>query len=659
MISPQEAVCEAQRLISRVKAVTEKSPFDPGAAKGWKKACAGVPLLVSTMGKTPFEFIVPVKDSAGRTISTIGVDAECGKWRWYSRTYPFEKFPLHDKFEAKKKIEKFLEEKGIKEKPLEPIIVSAPDRNIYWCFTLRKGFDAYSPVFADGLPFTSFPSASANKTKFNTVHQAIPMATGGDHGGSAQGEKQAQEGKVSSASAGQGVPAEYDIAGVPYHEQVTNYFCGPASIEMVFDFWGKDVNQYEIASVANASSSYGTYGTDLVRAAHFSSSSASIQNPNLRGYNERSLGYAVATRSWSDTALIDRRYSDLKSLISKNCPVVVLSYYDSTHSSTHFRVVKGYSNNLDVFVFHDPWYSGSISGPDLAINQMFFVDDLWTYSNRWGMLALPWKVEVEKPSAVRAGEIFEVGASVSYPGPEPMNGQYDAYDAFAKIAVPSGCEIVDGSAERPLSTITTTGTMGTATWKLRSDLDISDTSGIAVTTSGKVSGSSRSYSSYSDWIGGIGTQGRGTFKPTSRTWAHDSIGVTAPSTNWYLAEGCTAGGFETFILVQNPNSDSTQVSLSYMTSEGEVKGPNITLAPQSRTTFNVGSTVPNNWQVSTRVTSSKPVIAERSMYGSGRTWAHDSIGVTAPSTNWYLAEGCTAGGFETFILVQNPNSDST
>ncbi|RJP33359.1 MAG: hypothetical protein C4536_04335, partial [Actinobacteria bacterium] len=33
-----------------------------------------------------------------------------------------------------------------------------------------------------------------------------------------------------------------------------------------------------------------------------------------------------------------------------------------------------------------------------------------------------------------------------------------------------------------------------------------------------------------------------------------------------------------------------------------------------------------------------------------RTWAHDSIGVTSPSTLWYLAEGCTAGDFETWLL---------
>jgi hypothetical protein len=50
------------------------------------------------------------------------------------------------------------------------------------------------------------------------------------------------------------------------------------------------------------------------------------------------------------------------------------------------------------------------------------------------------------------------------------------------------------------------------------------------------------------------------------------------------------------------------------------------LAPHSRKTFNVADTVGQVWEVSTRVTSDKPVIAERAMYGNGRVWGTDSIG---------------------------------
>jgi pimeloyl-ACP methyl ester carboxylesterase len=145
------------------------------------------------------------------------------------------------------------------------------------------------------------------------------------------------------------------------------------------------------------------------------------------------------------------------------------------------------------------------------------------------------------------------------------------------------------------------------------------------------------------------------FKPTSRTWGHDSIGITTPSQTWYLAEGCTAGGFETWVLVQNPNDSPANIQLTYMTPEGSIPGPRVNLSPNSRRTFYVADTVPNAWEVSSKVSANKPVIAERAVYGPGRAWGTDSIGASETSKTWYLAEGCTNGGFETWILVQNPN----
>jgi Tol biopolymer transport system component len=144
--------------------------------------------------------------------------------------------------------------------------------------------------------------------------------------------------------------------------------------------------------------------------------------------------------------------------------------------------------------------------------------------------------------------------------------------------------------------------------------------------------------------------------PTSRTWGTDSIGVSQPATDWYLAEGCTAGDFETWVLVQNPNSQPASIQVTYMTSSGPVAGPAETLPANSRKSYNVASTVPDSWEVSTKVHANRPVIAERAMYGNGRQWGHDSVGASAPKQTWYLAEGCTAAGFETWVLVQNPGS---
>ena len=61
------------------------------------------------------------------------------------------------------------------------------------------------------------------------------------------------------------------------------------------------------------------------------------------------------------------------------------------------------------------------------------------------------------------------------------------------------------------------------------------------------------------------------------------------------------------------------------------------------------------------VTFTLPGIAERAMYfGLNPLWigGHESVGVTLPSRNWFLAEGATGTFFETFVLFANPVGDS-
>ncbi len=141
-----------------------------------------------------------------------------------------------------------------------------------------------------------------------------------------------------------------------------------------------------------------------------------------------------------------------------------------------------------------------------------------------------------------------------------------------------------------------------------------------------------------------------------RTWGTDSIGTKLMHNIWYLAEGCTQGDFETWVLVMNPNAVDTTVDLTFMTSGGPQPGPqDVNIPAYSRKSFNVAESVVD-WNVSTMVLADDVVVCERAMYGGGRTWAHDSVGVTAPQSTWCMAEGSTAGGFETWVLVQNPNA---
>ena len=77
----------------------------------------------------------------------------------------------------------------------------------------------------------------------------------------------------------------------------------------------------------------------------------------------------------------------------------------------------------------------------------------------------------------------------------------------------------------------------------------------------------------------------------------------------------------------------------------------------SRESFNMADDIGDK-DASIKVTSDIPVIPERAMYRNNRREGHDSIGTTAPATDYYLAEGTTAWGFTTYVLVQNPNGSA-
>ncbi len=150
--------------------------------------------------------------------------------------------------------------------------------------------------------------------------------------------------------------------------------------------------------------------------------------------------------------------------------------------------------------------------------------------------------------------------------------------------------------------------------------------------------------------------------------AHSSVGVTSPSTTWYLPEGSNNWGFETWLLIQNPNSQTAHCRVTYMLAD---EGPKIPGQPQpvdgwtevdhevpanSRASFNMADEHIGSHDASIKVTSDVPVIPERSMYRNNRREGHDSTGTTTPAKDYYLAEGTTDWGFTTYVLIQNPNN---
>ncbi|HEY5494638.1 MAG TPA: DUF5719 family protein [Candidatus Anoxymicrobiaceae bacterium] len=136
---------------------------------------------------------------------------------------------------------------------------------------------------------------------------------------------------------------------------------------------------------------------------------------------------------------------------------------------------------------------------------------------------------------------------------------------------------------------------------------------------------------------------------------HSSIGVPWPARTWYMPEGSSRWGFETWLLIQNPGTATAHCMVTYMT---EDTGPRVVehdVPPLSRASFSMASDVGAR-DASIEVTSDVDVVPERSMFRNNRREGHDSIGATAPATDYYLAEGTTGWGFTTYLLVQNPNS---
>ncbi len=141
---------------------------------------------------------------------------------------------------------------------------------------------------------------------------------------------------------------------------------------------------------------------------------------------------------------------------------------------------------------------------------------------------------------------------------------------------------------------------------------------------------------------------------------HNVMGASRPRTTWYFAEGCTRPGFNEWLCIQNANDQAATVEMSYMTEDGGEITKHYEIAGHSRYTINVNTDVARYHDVSARIISDLPVVAERPMYFDYRAAINEgsnAMGVNKPSSSWYLAEGCTRDGFEEWICLQNPGQE--
>jgi hypothetical protein len=255
---------------------------------------------------------------------------------------------------------------------------------------------------------------------------------------------------------------------VPFHYQAEDYYCGPACLEMVFDYYGEDVDQYEIADAARTIGEpfYSTYTDELRRAAHFSNLSTSMGaelDYNITGYTLRSLGYA-AFESFGMSI------ENLKRYLDAGKPLILLMWYSEAKRYGHYRVLVGY--NETHFFLHDPWnkpeWGGKYGGLAIAFNYTAFLD-LWNYSDYWALYVEPWRLQVSAPANITAGQPFQVNVTVTYPEPPPGTIEnYTASMCNATIILPRTVRLAEGEkAKKTLGTsVLEAGESANLSWTL-------------------------------------------------------------------------------------------------------------------------------------------------------------------------------------------------
>ncbi|MHB8119669.1 MAG: cysteine peptidase family C39 domain-containing protein [Methanothrix sp.] len=251
----------------------------------------------------------------------------------------------------------------------------------------------------------------------------------------------------------------------------------------------------EIADVARSSSA-GTWSFDMVRAGHFSNMSSAQGRffPHeipTAGYPERALGYASFPYS-SDQFWL----ADLKGLIAADTPVIVLMTFEPNGGGGHYRTAIGYDDVVGIIYFSDPWGRDQKHQTNKTGITAWTYDELqsgWNYTAEgethpyWGMLMMPWNVNVKTSGSLKPGSTATVTADITYPCPSPFDSSmYPAKDAVATITLPGGMTLDSGSRNTSLGDVKA-GSTARATWKVKMDGPVSGKM-IIVQAQGKVSG---------------------------------------------------------------------------------------------------------------------------------------------------------------------------
>ena len=142
---------------------------------------------------------------------------------------------------------------------------------------------------------------------------------------------------------------------IPFYKQLTDYNCGPASLQMVFDYFNKHVRQKILQQSLHASGTGGTTHGALIRKATREGFYCYVNNNST--------------------------LFEIKHFLSMDLPVIV-HFVEPSDNEGHYAVVAGYKKGI--LLFNDPWNGKGFPMPEKAFVRRWHDGD--HISKRWIMV---------------------------------------------------------------------------------------------------------------------------------------------------------------------------------------------------------------------------------------------------------------------------------
>ena len=177
---------------------------------------------------------------------------------------------------------------------------------------------------------------------------------------------------------------------VPLVQQGKN-LCGPATIEMLFRYWGVDeYDQYDIAfSLLQQFSEtdrvqqsgilqtdpidWNLYpGTGTINMREFLKRFAAVKNPMLKSIPSKKYIASKEARS---------RLEDIKRHIARGIPVIVHQYWGEVGSNGHYRIAIGYDDSRREMYLNDSNHAEVIAQSYDRFLELWNVDEPWLHYN--------------------------------------------------------------------------------------------------------------------------------------------------------------------------------------------------------------------------------------------------------------------------------------